>query len=95
MLRHPERGIPPHLLHLYADETSPTVTLDEGATRLFKAFHIATKPLSAGLRAVKKHLYLSEECGPPKSARHTACETRETQYLGETQTPDDRWITAV
>ena len=94
MLRLSDRGIPPHMLHLYESSAkkSSNRQFKDDAVRLPMAFrkigaHIFTR--FDALRPKKK-----SETFVPNSAKRIASSLQETQYPGAVRTRDTRWRTS-
>ncbi len=92
MLRPSERGIPPHMLHLYETKSAPSKKSTE--------FHDDTARLPAVLSRLSSHILgrlnslrsnVPSESFISDSAENAPNSLRETQYLGEFTLRDTRW----
>ena len=92
MLRPNERGIPPHMLHLYETKSASSKKSTE--------FHDDSVRLPAILSRLSSHVlgrlkylrsHVPSDSFIPDSAKDTQNALHETQYLGEFTLRDTRW----
>ncbi len=91
MLRISDRGIPPHMLHLYEQDAgrSPKSKLQDSASGLPSVLAKVGSHLWTGLIALRSQP--KSESFAPDSAKRAEARPCETQYLGEAQLRDTRW----
>lgn len=92
MLRPNERGIPPHMLHLYETKSaSPKKSSEfhDDAVRLPTALIRLSGQVLARLKSLRSNV--PSDSFIPDSAKDTQNALHETQYLGEFTQRDTRW----
>ena len=91
MLRLSDRGIPPHMLHLYeghADASPKPTEMNEDAARLPTAFLKIGAVVAKGVNLMRPQ---RSDDFLPESAKTAQSQSKETQYLGQTSVRDTRW----
>lgn len=91
MLRLSDRGIPPHMLHLYevnANTSSKKHEHNDDAARIPSILQRLGSVVAAGLKSVRPK---PTDDFLPDSAKSTRNRDKESQYLGQTSVRDTRW----
>ncbi|WGI21007.1 hypothetical protein [Amylibacter sp. IMCC11727] len=91
MLRLSDRGIPPHMLHLYevnADTPSKSIEHNDDAVRLPSVLLKLGSAVAAGLKSMQSK---PTDDFLPDSAKSARNKRDESQYLGQTSVRDTRW----
>lgn len=93
MLRLSDRGIPPHMLHLYqsSDNNQSKHQFNDDAARLPSVLRKFSDQIRTRLAALRQQS--QPETYRPDSAKSASAGPRETQYLGEVKMRDTRWHT--
>ena len=91
MLRLSDRGIPPHMLHLYevnADTSSKKHEHNDDAVRIPSILQRLGSVVAARLNSVRQK---PADDFLPDSAKSACKGDNESQYLGQTTVRDTRW----